>query len=173
MSSALLTKQIAQQAITIVAAGIIEEFIKKGNGRMAAAIIVLDPTIPFRPLSALEALDGRHYLPVVHEEIIGEQDPAKWPAGRDYAAFARAKALVSWRTGLPTHLVQRDSPHLFQSGDFKYGGSAIVKGIIVATSGLEWYHDLAVSEAVAGMCHALTIGAAEPVLAGKDSVFIQ
>lgn len=169
MASALFTKAIVERAINLIRAGVTEDFIKQGKDRVVAYVVVLNPTLPFqfqylRSGPSETRVDAR--LPILWEGAIGEQDRSKWP--RKYDQFARAKALVSWRTGLPSHVVQRDYPHMYEGGDFKYGGSTIVNGIIVATSGLDWNHDLAVSGMVASACHALTIGAFEKEFAGPD-----
>ena len=96
---------------------------------------------------------------VLWEGAIGEPNKKKWQ--RDYAQFAHAKAAVTFRTGMPAHKVLRDFPHLYKKGDFKFGGSEIRNGIIVAASGLDWHFDFMVSGAIAAMCHGLCLRVAE------------
>ncbi|MDR3558038.1 MAG: hypothetical protein P4L61_00750 [Candidatus Pacebacteria bacterium] len=88
MVSALLTPNIVENAINIIRNGVVERFIKADKGRMAVCIVVVDPTVPYR-------YEDRDRLPVLYEEILGEQDKSKWPRGRDYSWFARKKALLS------------------------------------------------------------------------------
>lgn len=80
---------------------------------------------------------------ILYEHSVG--DPQSWDA--DYGEFARAKALLHWRTGLNSHLVQERHPHLLQTGDTSLWGSACVDGIVVGASGTHPWFD----EAFAGI----------------------
>lgn len=146
MKSALLTRNIVEQAVAILRPGI-EEFIKQQK-RVAAAMVVLNPLVGFETEGV-----------ILWEGTFGEQDKSKWPNGERFDLNARKKALVSLRTGLPTHLVQQNRPHMYIDGDFKYGGSAVFEGIITAMSGLAWEHDLMYSNAAASLCHGLCLHA--------------
>lgn len=81
-----------------------------------------------------------------------------------YLAFAQAKAYTSWRTGLPSRLVQQDSPHLLAPGMTKWGGSTVRAGLVVAFSGVESIYDEMFSEMMASAVVALCRG--EVSLAG-------
>lgn len=88
---------------------------------------------------------------ILYEHSIGNR--ANWDA--DYQAFARAKALLHWRTGMDTHTVQTAYPHLLQHGDTHLWGTANVDGILVATSGANLWWDEAFSGIVACCLKAL------------------
>jgi hypothetical protein len=85
---------------------------------------------------------------VLHEQAVFG-DRAKWDA--DYAAFARAKARVSWKTGLDGHMVQELKPHLLERGDTVLWGSIVLDGIVVAVSGADAWYDEMFANAIA-MC---------------------
>ena len=155
--SALLTTALVEQALSILRPSI-EGIIKIDPVRMVACSVVLNPIVP--------CLVGQGAVPpVLWQGFVGEENRNKWP--NPYNEFALAKAQLSWRTGLPSHLVQRDRPFLFEGGDFKFGGSIVFNGIVVATSGLAWHHDLWISGMIASACYALSIGAFEAELARK------
>src|SRR5262245_55264050 len=143
MASAFLTKAVVEQAVGIVKPGI--EALIKSEKKVVLYVVVLDPTAATKT--------------VLWEAAIGDADRKKWQ--RDYAHFAHSKAELTLRTGLPAHLILRSSPHLYQKGDFKFGGSDIRNGIIVAASGLDWHLDFMLSGAIASICHGLVIGLAE------------
>jgi hypothetical protein len=153
MSSAFLTKAVVEQAVGMIKPGI--EALIKSEKRAVLHIVVLDPTATTKS--------------VLWEASIGEPDRKKWQ--RDYAHFAHSKAELTLRTGLPAHQILRNAPHLYQEGDFKFGGSVLHHGIIVAASGLDWHLDFMISGAVAAMCHGIVIGLAEKEYA-KDTHFI-
>jgi hypothetical protein len=75
---------------------------------------------------------------ILHEHAIG--DRARWDA--DYAAFARAKARVAWRTGIDGHSVQELRPYLLTAHDTVLWGSVVLEGIVVSVSGAyPWYDE--------------------------------
>jgi hypothetical protein len=157
-SSALLTKALVKQVADILKPSI-EAIIALDPSRSVACVAVLDPTIPY----------DHQFInrddPLLWQESFGEPDKTKWK--NPYDEFALKKAHLSWRTGLPSHLVQRHQPHLLLKEDFKFGGSVCYEGIIVGTSGLAWHHDLAISGLFASTLHAFVIGAFEVDLARK------
>jgi len=153
MSSAFLTKAVVEQAVGIIKPGV--EALIKSEKKVVLYVVVLDPTATTKT--------------VLWESAIGDPDRKKWP--RDYAHFAHSKAGLTFRTGLPAHLILRNAPHLYQAGDFKYGGSDIRNGIIVAASGLDWHLDFMISGAIAAICHGLVIGLSEKEYA-RNSHFI-
>jgi len=140
--SAFMTPELVGEAVRLVTPAI-HEIIKLDPKRNAIYIYV------FGPLA--DDLDQP-----VWQGAVGEQDRSKW--AKDYSKPALAKAAVSLRTGLPSHMVQREYAHLYVNGDFKYGGSEVRKGIIVAASGLAWHHDYAVSAMLAGAIDGLVKG---------------
>ena len=158
MASAFLTKEIVEQAVNMIRPGVLG--LINREGKLVLYVVVLDPA------AKSGQAPGKA---VLWEAAIGEQNRKRWP--RNYAQFALAKAELTLRTGLPAHLILRDAPHHYQKGDFKFGGSDIRNGIIVAASGLDWYHDYMVSGAVAAMCHGLVLAAAEKEYA-LDTHFI-
>lgn len=165
MSSFLLTKELAERAVGLVIPTIkscIEYAVFK---RSDLHIVVLDPTIPFAIAQGGSAIE----LPVIYEWSYG--DLSKWE--HPYHLIARSKAMISWRTGLPTHQVQQRMPYLLMGGprgDTVYWGSAVLEGIIVAASGVQPWFDEMISYQVAAACRALCI--AERVLVNKELDFL-
>jgi hypothetical protein len=87
-------------------------------------VVVMDPSR--RPgLCAFEEA-------ILYEQTVGK-DHSAWDA--DYAAYARAKARISWQTGRDSHAVYASSPHLLAADDWPVWGSAVVDGIVVGVSG--------------------------------------
>lgn len=82
---------------------------------------------------------------ILYEHAVGER--SKWDA--DYRGFAVAKARVAWRTGMDSHIVQEQRPHLLEAGDTVLWGSVALDGIVVAASGADPWHDEAFAGAVA------------------------
>jgi len=101
---------------------------------------------------------------------VGERE--RWDA--DYAAFARGKAEVSWRTGLDGHAVRQLRPHLLRGGDSGLWGSVCIEGIVVGVSGAHPWYDEAFAAAVAHCLKAVAKARAlaepeAPRLAGADA----
>lgn len=88
---------------------------------------------------------------ILYEHAIG--DPADWDA--DYGAFARAKAELSWRTGLSTRVVQQSYPHLLAVGDSMLWGGIVVDRLTVAVSGADPWYDEAIAGSIAYFLFAL------------------
>lgn len=88
---------------------------------------------------------------ILYEHACG--DPAQWDA--DYAAFARAKARLAWRTGMNTQQVQTQAPHLLRPGDTLLSGNVCLNGIVVAASGAFPWFDEAFAGTVAHCLQAL------------------
>lgn len=84
---------------------------------------------------------------ILYEHAVGDRE--KWDA--DYAAFARAKARVAWRTGLDGHQVQELHPHLLAARDTVLWGSVVVDRIVVSVSGANPWYDEAFAGTIA-MC---------------------
>ncbi len=106
-------------------------------------IVVLDPGIA--PGEApFEAT-------ILHEHAIG--DRSAWDA--DYAAFARAKARVSWEHQRDAHSVQSLAPHRLRAGDTLLWGGVCLDGIVVGVSGAMPWYDEAFAVAVAANVRAI------------------
>jgi len=119
-------------------------------------IVVLDPLAPH---------DGGFERAILHEHSINRE---RWDA--DYAAFARAKAQLSWRTGMDSHRVQALAPHRLEPGDTLLWGSVCLDGIVVAVSGMQAWYDEALALTVAAFLRALAKGRA--VRAAGDGLFL-
>ncbi|MBO9353816.1 hypothetical protein GG851_07395 [Bordetella petrii] len=100
-------------------------------------IVVMDP-------AACPATDPFETA-ILYEESVG--DRAAWDA--DYAAYARAKAAISWRTGLASQAVCETRPHLLRPADGTVWGSVCVEGIVVGVSGANPWYDEAFAGAIA------------------------
>jgi hypothetical protein len=112
-------------------------------------IVVMDP---FRPPGCAGFEEA-----ILYEHSLG--DPGAWDA--DYRSFARAKAQLSWETGLSSHEVQTLRPHLLWNGATALWGSACLDGIVVAISGAFPWFDEAYACAIACMIRALAKAARE------------
>lgn len=121
-------------------------------------IVVMDPGRPPYLSSFEEA--------ILHEHAIGERD--RWDA--DYAAFARAKAHVAWKTGMSSHAVQELYPHLLNGGDTLLWGSIALDGIVVGVSGAHPWFDEAIAGMVAMWLRALAKAHAHA--ARRDALFL-
>jgi hypothetical protein len=111
-------------------------------------IVIMNP--------ALHPWEATFEQAILLEHAVG--DPEKWDA--DYAAYARAKARTTWQNGRDTHGLSGVSPHRLRAGDAGVWGSAIVDGIVVATSGVHPWYDEAFSGALAYALRAVAKAAA-------------
>jgi len=156
--SAILDRDMAKQAVRTVGMafkGMLEE---RFLNRNALHVVVLDPTRRYGgPYTFAQA--------ILYEESFGEPCE-KWEWQFD--EFARAKAMLSWRTGMDTHLVQQRFPHLYAEGDIKFGGGVFRDGIVVGVSGVQWYFDQMFAELTASACKALSIQRMIDALAGAS-----
>jgi len=109
-------------------------------------IVVMDP--------ALTPADACFEDAVLLEHAVG--DCTRWDA--DYAAFARAKARVSWRSGQDSHRVQTSQPHGLREGDSLLWGSVWLDGIVVAVSGAHPWYDEAFAMCIAANLRAIAKG---------------
>lgn len=129
------------------------------TNRHAGVVIVLDPNESYDT----EMFD---YLPIVFTGQASDQDYDK------YREIAWSKASLSWRTGLPSSLVQTQYPYLYQEEDTKWGGSTVDKGgLIVAFSGVQAVYDEMISEWMASAIRALCRNEMPAVMA-HDSSFL-
>ncbi len=88
---------------------------------------------------------------ILLEHAIG--DRSRWDA--DYAAFARAKARLSWLHGADSHRLQHECAHLLREGDGLLWGSVWLNGIVVASSGAHMYFDEAFAMVIAANLRAI------------------
>lgn len=138
--SYFINRQTAEAAVQMSLPLIHEAMKRKEVGESGFLyLVVMDPVRTPANSSFEEA--------VLYEYSVGDQ--AKWDA--DYAAFARAKARVAWRTGYDGHLVQELRPHLLTARDTVLWGSVVVDGIVVSASGANPWYDEAFAGTVA-MC---------------------
>lgn len=111
------------------------------TNKHAGVVIVLDPDEPYSDSIG---------IPILFGDSVSDQDYEK------YNEIACAKALVSWRTGLPSSLVQTEFPYLYREGDTKWGGSTVdAGGLVVAFSGVQAVYDELISEWMASTIRAL------------------
>jgi hypothetical protein len=152
--SYLLTKGWAATAANRV----FELFSRFPTKRKVLAIVIMDPGKPFG--------SGVTFEDAILCKLSYGKPPVK------YTLIALEKAEVTWRTGLPSHVVQQQAPHLLKAHNTKWGGSAIHEGIVVACSGVEWYLDQLFSQIIAATCAALVIGEMENVMVSNAAFML-
>src|SRR3989344_5507137 len=153
---AILDRNMAVNAVRIT--GIASRGMLHENflNRNALHVVVLDPSKYFGSCQFEQA--------VLYEESF--EKSRGWE--RPFDEFARDKALISWRTGMDTHLVQQRFPHLYNEGDITFGGGVSRDGIVVGVSGVQWYFDQMFAELTASACKALSTQRMIDVLAGAS-----
>ena len=120
-------------------------------------VVIMDPARTPADSSFEEAILYEFSLP----------DPREWDA--DYGAFARAKARISWETGMDSHLVQTCQPHRLRAGHTTLWGSVARDGIVVGVSGANPWFD----EALAGcVAHCLKAIAQHRARAAREKLFL-
>jgi len=152
-----LGPDLARQAVSL-AAPMMEHALadREVVGSGFLYIVVMDPGRRPGECSFEEA--------VLHEQAFG--DRSRWDA--DYAAFARAKAKLSWRTGHDGRTVQECLPQLLRTGDTVLAGGVCLDGIVVAASGAFPVFDEAFAGTVALCLRALARRAREAETAGAS-----
>ncbi len=115
----------------------------KVSGLNVLHLVVLDPAL--RP--GMCAFDTA----ILHEHSVGERQ--RWDA--DYAAFARAKARVSWLHQMDSRRLQLLEPHRLAATDAPLWGGVWLDGIVVAASGAQPQWDECFSLAIAGCIRSL------------------
>lgn len=139
-----VTRETAQRAVALASPMI--EAARGDPGIVGSGflhVVVMDPGLPPGVAGFDEA--------VLYERSFG--DPTLWDA--DYAAFARAKARLSWATGMDGHRLQTLSPHLLKGGDTLLAGGVCLDGIVVAASGAFACYDEAFAGSIALCLRAL------------------
>ncbi|WP_332675227.1 hypothetical protein [Aromatoleum sp.] len=145
-----VTAETARRAIALVSP-MIEHAMQDRSivGSGFLYIVIMDPAL----LPGVAAFDEA----VLHEQAFG--DRSRWDA--DYAAFARAKAKLSWTTGKDGRTLQHALPHLLRTGDSLLAGGVCIDGIVVAASGAFPCYDEVFAGAVALSLRALARDARE------------
>lgn len=88
---------------------------------------------------------------ILYEYALG--DTTQWDA--DYGKFARAKAELSWRTGMSSQAVRQNRPQLLAEGDSLLCGGIVLHGFTVAVSGADPWFDEVFAGSVALTLRAL------------------
>lgn len=141
--SFLLTRELAEEAASCVYP-MFQETLQRGLlKRPGLHIVIMDPARPFGCGCSFE------------EAILCE---IRWgDVAERYGKIAREKAEISWRTGLPAHLVLHTAPYLLTERNTKWGGSDARYNLVVGCSALDWYMDLLFAESILAACKALTL----------------
>ena len=159
--SFLLGADKARKAIDMVRPAILAAMESGQLKHKTIHIVIMNPGT--RPGDVEDEEDA-----ILYEESIG--DPATWE--RDYNLIARAKAIASWRTGLPTHVLRETMPYMLvaseSASDTPYWGSAVLHGMVVAASGVQSWFDEWVSYMVAAACRAICIGVMQEEILKND-----
>jgi hypothetical protein len=101
-------------------------------------VVIMDPA---RPPGSCEFREA-----ILLEHGLGKERSA-WDA--DYAAYARAKAQLSWRTQRDSYVVQTLTPQQVRRDETPLWGSVAIDGFVVGISGLDPIYDEAFSGVVA------------------------
>ena len=149
IKSALLTRELVEEAFKIVRPEI-EKYLSAQTKYIALCLVVLDPTATVARVA---------HPKVLWHGTAGEEDTSKWN-GKTWPMNAIKKATLSWRTGFTAQFVKAEVPHLYEAGDFKYGGSAVVSGIVVGASGFTEELDAHFAERLGETCYTLVLEAA-------------
>lgn len=100
-------------------------------------VVVMNPLAPPGETSFEDA--------ILYEHSVGDAD--RWDA--DYAAYARGKARMCWRSGRDGHEVCDLEPHRMAAGELPLWGGVIVDGVAVGVSGCFPWFDEAFAGAIA------------------------
>lgn len=117
-------------------------------------VVIMDPGRPPGQAAFTDA--------ILHERAFAATAAA---ADADYAAFARAKALTSWRLGIDSRAAQKLAPHLLRVGDTLLAGGVWRHGIVVGVSGAFEHYDEVYATCIAAfllaLAHEARMGEAE------------
>lgn len=143
--SHFVDRDAARRAVAF-ALPILEEAVTRAHVAPSGVlhVVIMDP--------ALTPLNATFDEAVLYEHSIG-RPRADWDA--DYAAFARAKASVTWHTGLDSHTVRYAEPYRLRTGDTTLWGSVAVDGLIVGVSGAFPAYDEAFAGTIAMFLRAI------------------
>lgn len=158
-----LTRRLCFDAYKIIRPTVLAAAEAGTINKCAGSLVVLNPGIPYEPkyrnaIGADGVIDDKFFGLVLFENTFGDNTVHDIDK---YVAIARAKAFVSYLTGLPSHLAQQQYPALYVPGMTKWGGSAVAgvgpMRLIVAFSGVQWNFDQMISEmmisAIQAVCH--------------------
>src|SRR4051794_31653309 len=123
-TSSLLDRDAAQRAVAMALPMIRTAIDNKSAGESGFFYLVV-----MKPGSS--PANARFEDAILFEHAVGDRN--RWDA--DYRGFALAKARIAWRTGIDSHIVQEQRPHLLEAGDTVLWGSVAMDGIVVAASG--------------------------------------
>lgn len=161
VDSALIGVKEAKTAVDLALPSIRRAMRTKLFKRSDLHIVVLKPGFPYDPNMSFE--DFIQHV-ILYERSLGNKKIWEYP----YQDYARRKAHLSWRTGLPSLDVVQRFPHLLQKGDVKFGGSAVLKGTITGASGVQSHFDESSSYGIAANLNAIATEKMQRVLAGID-----
>lgn len=157
--SALLTKELAEEAYKSVEKSIVDFLKLEKSWRDGFHILVLDPRAKFGEVELEDA--------ILFEYSINSD---RWD--EDLKTLARKKAMVAWEHRLDTHFIQQQRPYLYQQGDNKYAGAVVHHGIVVSVAAIQWYFDELFSVWVAAACRALAIEKMEKIINEEKRHFV-
>lgn len=163
-----LTAQICQQAFDLILPSIQAAARNGTTNKLAGHFVVLNPAVPYEAKYNDATRTGEFDELVLWQQDINPNSPEL----AKYTAIAEAKALTSFQTGLPSHLVQVQYPSLYLPGMTKWGGSAVagvgpVK-LIVSFSGVQWNFDQMFSEWLLSAIQALCLQEMRAVMASEN-----
>lgn len=161
--SHLLTPDVAERAVAMVLPGVLALMVDGTFRQKDLHIVVARPGVS-PPLEQAQ-WDTRGIL---YEHSIGDTDAWTKP----YAQIARSKCYLSWKHGLPTHVIQTRMPWLLEPGDTVFYGSAVSDGLVVAASGVQAWFDQMVSEWVLAAIRAQCIGAYAQMTGSGNLMFV-
>ncbi|OHA20740.1 MAG: hypothetical protein A2849_01650 [Candidatus Taylorbacteria bacterium RIFCSPHIGHO2_01_FULL_51_15] len=159
--SYLLGADKARKAVDMVRPAILAAMESGLLKRKDLHIVIMNPCTRPHEVESMEDA-------ILYEESFGDKE--KWKD--DYEGIAQAKAIASWRTGLPTHVLRETMPYLLQAdedhADTPFWGSAVLHGVVVAASGVQSWFDEWVAYMVAAACRALCIGVMQEEILKDD-----
>lgn len=116
--------------------------------KFEGTIVVVDPRPIDRPRQDHE--QDVFNDAVIFTAFVGGEEAVK------FTKVALSKAFISWKTGLPSSVVQQQHPYLYGVGDTFWGGSTVTAGgLIVSFSGVQQVHDEAISEMMASLIRSI------------------
>lgn len=157
--SALLTRELAEEAFKMVEKSIRDVLGLERSWRDGFHVVIIDPRARFGEITLDEAILFEYSI-----------NPKNWD--EDLKTLARKKAVVAWEHGLDTHIVQQQRPYLYQKGDNKYAGAVVLHGLIVSVAAIQWYFDELFSMWIAAGCRALAIEQMEKILVEEKRHFV-
>jgi hypothetical protein len=141
--SYLLTKELAEEAVSLVYPMFLEARDRGLLKRPTLHIVIMDPGRPYGCGCSFE------------EAILCE---VGWgDVAEKYVLIAREKAELSWRTGLPAHVVQLTAPHLLTGRNTKWAGSDVRYNLVVGVSSLDLHMDQLFAESILSACKSMAM----------------